>query len=123
MLGATLVVSTLPVSDLERAKAFYGGTLGLTLLWENPASARFRCGDSSELSVFKRPGTVTEHTLAHFEVTDLEALVRDLESKGVAFLDYTEGPLVTIGHIAQIGPARGAWFRDPDGNTLGLRQG
>jgi catechol 2,3-dioxygenase-like lactoylglutathione lyase family enzyme len=123
MLGATMVVATLPVSDLERAKAFYGGTLGLTLLWENPASARFRCGDSSELSVFKRPGTVTEHTLAHFEVTNLEALVRDLESKGVAFLDYTEGPLVTIGHIAQIGPARGAWFRDPDGNTLGLRQG
>jgi catechol 2,3-dioxygenase-like lactoylglutathione lyase family enzyme len=123
MLGATMVVATLPVSDLERAKAFYGGTLGLTLLWENPASARFRCGDSSELSVFKRPGTVTEHTLAHFEVTNLEALVRDLESKGVAFLDYTEGPLVTTGHIAQIGPARGAWFRDPDGNTLGLRQG
>jgi len=123
MLGATMVVATLPVSDLERAKAFYGGTLGLTLLWENPASARFRCGDSSELSVFKRPGTVTEHTLAHFEVADLEALVRDLESKGVAFLDYTEGPLVTTGHIAQIGPARGAWFRDPDGNTLGLRQG
>jgi catechol 2,3-dioxygenase-like lactoylglutathione lyase family enzyme len=123
MLGATIVVATLPVSDLERAKAFYGGTLGLTLLWENPASARFRCGDSSELSVFKRPGTVTEHTLAHFEVADLEALVRDLESKGVAFLDYTEGPLVTTGHIAQIGPARGAWFRDPDGNTLGLRQG
>jgi catechol 2,3-dioxygenase-like lactoylglutathione lyase family enzyme len=123
MLGATMVVATLPVSDLERAKAFYGGTLGLTLLWENPASARFRCGDSSELSVFKRPGTVTEHTLAHFEVTNLEAVVRDLESKGVAFLDYTEGPLVTTGHIAQIGPARGAWFRDPDGNTLGLRQG
>jgi catechol 2,3-dioxygenase-like lactoylglutathione lyase family enzyme len=123
MLGATMVVATLPVSDLERAKAFYGGTLGLTLLWENPASARFRCGESSELSVFKRPGTVTEHTLAHFEVTNLEAVVRDLESKGVAFLDYTEGPLVTTGHIAQIGPARGAWFRDPDGNTLGLRQG
>jgi len=123
MLGATKVVATLPVSDLERAKAFYGGTLGLTLLWENPASARFRCGDSSELSVFKGPVKDTEHTLAHFEVTNLEALVRDLESKGVAFLDYTEGPLVTTGHIAQIGPARGAWFRDPDGNTLGLRQG
>jgi hypothetical protein len=29
----------------------------------------------------------------------------------------------TTGHIAQIGPARGAWFHDPDGNTLGLRQG
>ncbi len=123
MLSATMVVATIPVTDLERAKAFYGETLGLDLLWENPASARFRCGAVSELSVFQRPPTVTEHTLAHFEVTDVEAAVADLEAKGVAFIDYTEGPLKTTGHIARIGPARGAWFHDPDGNTLGIRQG
>jgi catechol 2,3-dioxygenase-like lactoylglutathione lyase family enzyme len=123
MFEAMMVVPTLPVSDLERAKAFYGGTLGLELLWENPASARFRCGENSELSLFKRPVTVTEHTLAHFEVADIEAAVRYLEAKGVTFLDYTEGPLTTTNHIAQVGPARGAWFRDPDGNTLGVRQG
>ncbi len=122
MLTATMVVTTLPVSDLERAKGFYRDTLGLDLLWENPASARFRCGDVSELSIFKRPATTTEHTLAHFEVTDIEGVVRDLEAKGVAFLDYDEGPLKTTDHIAQVGPARGAWFHDPDGNTLGVRQ-
>lgn len=123
MLGATMVVATVPVTDLERAKAFYGESLGLTILWESPASIRFRCGETSELSTFKRPPISTQHTLAHFEVTDIEATVRDLESRGVVFLDYTEGPLVTTGHIAPIGPARGAWFHDPDGNTLGLRQG
>jgi catechol 2,3-dioxygenase-like lactoylglutathione lyase family enzyme len=123
MIGATMVVTTLPVSDLERSKAFYGETLGLTFLWESPVSARFRCGDVSELSIFKRPQIVTEHTLAHFEVADIEAAIHDLESKGVAFLDYTEGPLITTGHIAQLGPARGAWFHDPDGHTLGLREG
>jgi catechol 2,3-dioxygenase-like lactoylglutathione lyase family enzyme len=123
MLTATMVVPTLPVTDLEQAKAFYGDTLGLELLWENPASARFRCGEVSELSVFKRPATATEHTLAHFEVADVEAVVRDLEAKGVAFIDYADGPLKTTGHIAQVGPARGAWFHDPFGNTLGVRQG
>ena len=123
MISATMVVATLPVTDLARAKEFYRDTLGLGLLWENPVSVRFRCGDASELSVFKRPATDTEHTLAHFEVTDLEAVVQALAAKGVGFIDYTEGPLVTTGHIAQIGPARAAWFRDPDGNTLGLRQG
>jgi catechol 2,3-dioxygenase-like lactoylglutathione lyase family enzyme len=123
MVSATMVVATMPVSDLGKARVFYGETLGLTYLWENPASIRFRCGDNSELSVFRRPSTVTEHTLAHFEVTDLESEVADLEAKGVAFLDYSEGALRTTGHIAQIGPARAAWFRDPDGNTLGLRQG
>jgi catechol 2,3-dioxygenase-like lactoylglutathione lyase family enzyme len=123
MVGATMVVATVPVTDLVRAKAFYGETLGLTFLWESPFAIRFRCGDSSELSIFKRAQTVTEHTLAHFEVIDIEAAVRDLEAGGVAFIDYAEGPLETTGHIAQLGPARGAWFRDPDGNTLGLRQG
>ena len=123
MVSATMVVATMPVSDLGKARVFYGETLGLTFLWENPASIRFRCGDNSELSVFRRPSTVTEHTLAHFEVTDLESEVAALEAKGVAFLDYSEGALRTTGHIAQIGPARAAWFRDPDGNTLGLRQG
>ena len=123
MLGATMVVPTLPVTDLERSRAFYAGTLGLEVLWENPVSIRLRCDEHSEVSIFRRPATVTEHTLAHFEVTDIEATVADLEAWGVPFLDYTDGPLVTTGHIAQLGPARGAWFRDPDGNTLGLRQG
>jgi catechol 2,3-dioxygenase-like lactoylglutathione lyase family enzyme len=123
MIGARMIVPTIPVSDLDRARVFYGETLELELLWENPASIRFRAGPSSEVSTFKRPGLTTEHTLAHFEVDDIEATVRELEGKGVAFVDYTEGPLVTTGHIAQLGPARGAWFRDPDGNFLGLRQG
>src|SRR5437868_5760358 len=123
MIGETMVVATVPVSDLEGAKAFYGGTLGLAILWETPGGVRFRCGEHRELSTFKRPAIVTEHTLAHFEVTDIEATVRDLEDKGVIFVDYTDGALTTTGHIAQLGPARGAWFHDPDGNTLGLRQG
>lgn len=123
MIGTTMVVATVPVTDLERAKAFYGETLGLAFLWENPVSVRFRCGEVSELSIFKRPPVVTEHTLAHFEVTDLKTVVLDLEAKDVTFIDYAEGPLATTGHIAQLGPARAAWFRDPDGNTLGLRQG
>ena len=54
MNGATMVVATIPVSDLERARSFYGGVLGLTQLWENPASIRFRCGDLSELTASQR---------------------------------------------------------------------
>jgi catechol 2,3-dioxygenase-like lactoylglutathione lyase family enzyme len=123
MITATMVVATLPVTDLERAKQFYGDTLGLTFLWETPVAVRYRCGSVSELSVFKRPPTTTEHTLAHFEVEDITAVVEALVAKGVEFLDYTDGPLTTTGHIAQLGPARCAWFRDPDGNTLGIRQG
>lgn len=95
MQGGTMVVATIPVSDLDQAKAFYGDTLGLELLWENPASIRWRCGDVSEVPTFKRPSLKTEHTLAHLEVTDIEATIKELEDKGVAFIDYDEGPLQT----------------------------
>ncbi len=73
--------------------------------------------------MFRRPSTITQHTLAHFEVANIDAAVRELEARAVEFVDYADGPLRTSGHVAQMGPARGAWFRDPDGNVRGLRQG
>ena len=82
MINATMVVATIPVTDLERAKEFYGNTVGLTFLWETPVSVRFRCGPVSEISTFKRPPITTEHTLAHFEVDDIEAVVQDLNARG-----------------------------------------
>ena len=123
MITARMAVPTIPVTDLERAKEFYSETLGLEFLWETPVSVRFRSGSVSEISIFKRPPITTEHTLAHFEVDDIEVEVAQLVARGVHFLDYTDGPLVTHGHIAQLGPARCAWFLDPDSNTLGIRQG
>jgi catechol 2,3-dioxygenase-like lactoylglutathione lyase family enzyme len=122
MLETSMVVATIPVTDLDRAKRFYEETLGLELLWENPASIRFACGGGTQLSIFRRAPSTADHTLAHFEVSDIEAVVRELEERDVAFIDYGDGPLQTTGHIAQIGPARGAWLSDPDGNIIGLRQ-
>jgi catechol 2,3-dioxygenase-like lactoylglutathione lyase family enzyme len=122
MLVSSMIVATVPVTDLDRARHFYADTLGLKVLWENPASVRFGCGGGTELSIFRRAPSTADHTLAHFEVADIEAVVGELEKREVKFIDYGEGPLQTTGHIAQIGPARGAWLRDPDGNILGLRQ-
>lgn len=123
MIAATMVVATIPVTDLERAKQFYGDVLALTPLAATPAGARYRCGTVSEISIFKRAPVATERTLAHFEVDDIVAAIQDLQAKGVEVLGYSEGPLATTGHAAHLDPVRGAWFRDPDGNTLGLRQG
>jgi catechol 2,3-dioxygenase-like lactoylglutathione lyase family enzyme len=123
MLADAMAVTTIPVSDLEVAKRFYGDTLGLRLLEETPFSVRFGAGRGTQISTFKRGQLERSATVCHWEVPDIDATVADLRSRGVVFEEYAEGPLKTTNGVAQLGPARGAWFKDPDGNFLGLREG
>jgi predicted enzyme related to lactoylglutathione lyase len=120
MLGDALAVTTIAVTDLDRAKRFYQEQVGLTLLDEAPFACRFGAGMGSQLSVRRGQPNVGQ-TVAHFEVADIDAAVRDLVGRGVTFQEY-ETPK-TEGFIAQLGPARAAWFTDPDGNVIGLREG
>jgi catechol 2,3-dioxygenase-like lactoylglutathione lyase family enzyme len=120
MLVDSLAVTTVAVTDLDRAKRFYQDQVGLRVLDENPASVRFGAGRGSQLSIRRGQPNVGQ-TVAHFEVDDIDAVIADLTSRGVRFEEY-ETPK-TVNFIAQIGPARGAWFKDPDGNVIGVREG
>lgn len=120
ILANSMAVTTVAVSDVEQAKRFYQEQVGLTLLEESPAAIRFGAGNGSQLSV-RRGRPNVGNTVAHFEVHDIEAAVRELTARGVTFQKY-EAPK-TVNFIAQIGPARGAWFTDPDGNVFGVREG
>jgi catechol 2,3-dioxygenase-like lactoylglutathione lyase family enzyme len=120
MLANSLAVTTIAVTDLDRAKRFYQEQVGLTLLDETPSSVRFGAGNGSQLGI--RPGRPNVgNTVVHFEVDDIEAVIRELTSRGITF-EEDETPK-TVNFIAQVGPARGAWFKDPDGNVLGVREG
>jgi len=121
MLSESLAVTTLVVTDIDAAKPFYEGQLGLTLLEETPAGCRFGAGLGSQLTIRRGQPSAGGQTVMHFEVDDIEAVVRELISRGVTFEEY-ETPK-TVDFIAQFGPARGAWFKDPAGNVLGLREG
>ena len=121
MLSEFQAVTTLVVTDLDEAKRFYGEQLGLTFLEETPAGCRFGAGKGSQLTIRRGQPPAGGQTVAHFEVDDIVSVVRDLVSRGVAFEDY-ETPK-TVNFIAQIGPVRGAWFKDSAGNVLGLREG
>ena len=120
MLSDSMLVTTVAVTDLERARGFFGDQLGLMLIDETPFALRFAAGGGTQVSVRRGQPNVGQ-TVAHFEVSGIEELVRDLSGRGVAFQEY-ETPK-TVGFIAQVGPARGAWFSDPDGNVFGLREG
>jgi len=120
VLADAMVVATVAVSDLERARRFFQVQLALPLLDETPFALRFGAGSGTQLSV-RRGQPNTGQTVAHFEVDDIQAVIDDLTLRGVTFEEY-ETPKTT-NFIAQVGPARAAWFKDPDGNVFGLREG
>jgi catechol 2,3-dioxygenase-like lactoylglutathione lyase family enzyme len=120
VLADSMAVTTVAVTDLDRAKRFFVEQLGLPLLDDTQFSFRCGAGKGTQLGIRRGQPNVGQ-TVAHFEVDDIEAVIRDLTSRGVTFEEY-ETPK-TINFIAQVGPARGAWFKDPDGNVFGVREG
>lgn len=122
-LSRSLAVTAIPVTDLELAKPFYRDVLGLELIEDTQYALRFSAGNASQISVYKRPQVERGQTVAHFEVSDIDKEVADLRSRGAVFEEYTVGLLATTDGIAQIGTARAAWLKDPEGNVLGLREG
>jgi catechol 2,3-dioxygenase-like lactoylglutathione lyase family enzyme len=110
------------VTDLERAKKFYGETLGLKSDGEIAEDhVVYEAGDGTFLVIYKRPQPPkAENTVAAFSVDDVEATVQWLKDRGVVFEEYDSPGLKTIDSIATIGELKGAWFKDPDGNILAV---
>jgi catechol 2,3-dioxygenase-like lactoylglutathione lyase family enzyme len=122
MLTQGRVHPTISVTDLERAKEFYGGTLGLNA---NGHIAEghivYEAGDGTYLVVFQRSDPPkAENTVASFTVDDAEGTIKWLKGRGVIFEEYDSPGLKTVDGIATIGNFKGGWFRDPDGNILAV---
>lgn len=114
-------MAIVPTTDLARARAFYGETLGLTdanVPTPGPQVV-YRCGGGTLLEIYERPTAGdAQHTLASWEVGDLRAAVDQLRNRGVRFEDYDLPDLKTEDGISTTGDLGEAWFRDPDGNIL-----
>ncbi|MFE1923320.1 VOC family protein [Streptomyces asoensis] len=129
MLARGRVATRLPAQDLERARRFYAERLGLEPVDERPGGLLYRCG-GTEFALFasagSAPGTFTQ---MGWEVGDVEAVVAELRSRGVVFEEVDVPGLVTKDGIAEVAgnyPSKGArgeraaWFRDSEGNLLGI---
>jgi catechol 2,3-dioxygenase-like lactoylglutathione lyase family enzyme len=117
------IYPSLPATDLERAKRFYADKLGLTPESELPGGLFYRCGKDTRFSVFNSQGEASgTHTQAMWLVEDVESEVATLKARGVVFEEYDLPSLKTVNSIATIGPNKGAWFKDSEGNLLSLAQ-
>jgi len=127
MLGKAEIAAIVPVSDVEKAVEFYGGTLGLELQIRRDdlpgnREAEFRAGDGSLVVYESVAAGQSRGTVAGFRVEDLDSVVASLRERGVAFEEYDLPDLKTQNGIAQIGDLRASWARDPDGNIIAFEQ-
>ena len=102
MLSSGRVATRLPAQDLQRARRFYAEKLGLEPVEERPGGLRYAAANG-EFALFASSGATSgEHTQMGWEVDDIDATVAELPEQGSG--------------------ERGAWFRDSEGNMLGLGQ-
>jgi catechol 2,3-dioxygenase-like lactoylglutathione lyase family enzyme len=130
MLADAPVSTRLPAKDLERARKFYAEKLGLEAVEERPGGLRYQCGNGF-FALFESAGSASgTHTQMAWEVDDIETTVAALKRRGVVFEEYDTAKLKTTNGVADIAgnyPSkgtgeRGAWFRDSEGNLLGIGQ-
>jgi catechol 2,3-dioxygenase-like lactoylglutathione lyase family enzyme len=112
----------LGVDDLDKAREFYGGTLGLTVtvLDEDNGLLSLERPDGGSTLLYLSPDlTVGNYTVLNFEVDDIEATVDELTARGVQFERYDFDGQDDKGIMRGMGPDI-AWFKDPAGHTLSV---
>ncbi|MGI5182727.1 VOC family protein [Dactylosporangium sp. CA-152071] len=126
-LGAYPVRTSVAVSDIERAVAFYEGRLGLRAVWSGPSahiaggSRVYESGGGPALNVYQSvTAGQTSATLATWYVDDIDQVVDELVAAGVELSRYEQYEQDAKGITARAGGGRIAWFRDPDGNTFAV---
>ena len=121
MLSNLKVQAVVPVIDLQRARDYYEGVLGLVPDVVLPAGAFYGCGDETRMAISRNGAPPNgDHTQVAFLAHDIEAEVAALRERGAVFEEYADGPMPTVGGIARRGPVTAAWFKDSEGNLLSL---
>lgn len=122
MLGDRDVIAFVATAQPEKARAFYEYTLGLRFVSDDPVALLFDAhGTTLRIAKVTR-FTPQQFTVLGWSVPDIDAAVRALASKGVAFERYPGLEQDARGIWSPPGRGHVAWFRDPDGNLLSLSQ-
>ncbi len=121
MLAETRVIPTIPASDLERARRWYEEKLGLKPAAEAPFGLTYRQAGGTLFILYPTENAgKAPNTLMGFTTSDVEGEVAALKKKGVKFEEYDLPGLKTVDSIATLGTMKGAWFKDSEGNILGV---
>jgi len=115
------VFSSFAVDDVDKAKEFYGETLGMNVS-ENRGMGilELHSGDQ-EILVYPKPDFVpATYTILNFSVADIDKAVDELATRGVRFERYDGFDTDEKGISRDDGGPPIAWFEDPAGNILAV---
>ena len=122
MFGQTKAFSGFSVDDVEKARGFYGETLGIDTSLEHGILTLELAGGERPTLVYPKPDhTPADYTILNFPVEDIDATVDELSAKGVIFERYEGFVQDERGVMREEGPYI-AWFKDPAGNVLSVLQ-
>lgn len=120
--GSYKLVAFVATRDAARAKAFYGEILGLRLISEDRFAVVFDAnGTMLRIAVVQEVASA-KYTVLGWQVPDILAAVRELQSAGVGVERYGGMNQDELGIWTSPSGAQIAWFKDPDGNTLSVTQ-
>jgi catechol 2,3-dioxygenase-like lactoylglutathione lyase family enzyme len=124
MLGDNKATSGFAVKDLNEAREFYEGTLGLNVevLDQDHGVTRLELMDGGRILMYLSADmTPASYTMLNFEVDDIDAAVDELVSRGVGIERYEGFEHDEKGIVRSPGPQI-AWFKDPSGNVISVLQ-
>jgi catechol 2,3-dioxygenase-like lactoylglutathione lyase family enzyme len=121
MFTDTKAFSGFAVDDVQKAREFYGETLGIETSEEHGLLTLHLAGDRDTLVYPKPDHTPATYTILNFPVDDIESAVDELGARGVRFERYDGFEQDERGIFRGGGPYI-AWFRDPAGNVLSVLQ-
>ena len=122
-LSDSRIDAIVAVSDIDKAKGFYEGKLGLSGGEDGgDGGTTYSLAEGTRLHIYPSPGNAgtSGATVAAFVVSDVEAQVDELSGSGVSFEQYGDPLNTNEKGIASFDDEHIAWFKDPDGNILAI---
>lgn len=124
MLNSSKAFSSFSADDLQKAKAFYGDTLGLEVKDHPMGVLEVHLKGNNPVMIYPKPDhQPASFTVLNFPVDNIEKTVDELTQKGISFEQY--GPPIQTDNKGIARDDSGhqiAWFKDPAGNILSVIQ-
>jgi catechol 2,3-dioxygenase-like lactoylglutathione lyase family enzyme len=125
MFKSTTTFASFSVDDLEKAKAFYGKTLGIPIEEHMPGMMTLKTKGAGGVNIFQKKQHVpATFTVLNFVVHDIVKTMEELAEQAITFEHYDgeEDIFTDEKGVAEAEGVKASWFKDPAGNLLQLLQ-